>query len=83
MMCCLIAGLVMAALGAGRALAKGCATRLPSMRWAFAALAAGLVLAGGAALGAGRLDHARAGQGGLAAFLMRHICGGQAGSAAH
>jgi len=75
MMCCAIAGLVMAALAASRGFAKGSIARLLPARWASIALVAGLALAGGAALAANRLDRTHTAQPGLTAMLLTHICG--------
>jgi len=75
MMCCAIAGLVMATLVAWRSLARRLMARLPLVRWAFVALAAGLFLVGGAALAADQLGRSRASPADLAAVLMLHICG--------
>ena len=75
MMCCAIAGLVMAALAAYRGLTKSAMARLSQARWAVIALAAGLVLAGGAGLAASGPDRSNPGQDGVAAILLLHICG--------
>ena len=75
MMCCAIAGLLMAVLAAWRGAIKRALTRLPRAGSLAVALVAVLVLTGGAALAARRLDYAARGQADLAAILMRHVCG--------
>jgi hypothetical protein len=72
-MCCAVAALLMA-IGALRGIAKPALMRLS--RWSAPVIAVVVMLAGGTALAAYRLDRAPQ-QNDLASFLMQHICGVQ------
>ncbi len=74
MMCCAIAGLLLAIVAALRNVAKHVLAGLSLGRWAQISLAIVVALAGGTALAARQLDHASE-QSDLAAALAWHICG--------
>jgi hypothetical protein len=71
-MCCAIAAL--AAIAALRGAIKPVLRLLASARWAAAAVAVAVTLAGGSGLAAYQIDRAPR-QADLASFLMQHICG--------
>jgi hypothetical protein len=73
MMCCAVAALLMT-IAALRGVAKPALKRLS--RWSAPAIAVAVMLAGGSALAAYRLDRAPQ-ENGFASFLMQHICGVQ------